>query len=605
MADLRDLLPYTKKLSLLQMDSDGNLGRAVAESMGKIFAQVEYAEGGYDGLNLFKINQHDIVILDANVPNLTSMQMIHNIKTAKAEQHIIYTTDKALPTDELIALVNAGVSALLQKPYTIESLLDAIAPLANVAYRQMQTKELVERMQTVKEQHEHIIETTQTREQKLKDELLYERKRLGRLMQRNKELENEVANITKQSPTVQHVNELTGAASKLALQEALKPNGKKALLYLNIDNFDLINTVYGMGQGNKVLIETVRRLEKFLPNNARLFHITADEFVVLLIDPVESQEKVFAEQILSLFKEAPIDVQENDYNINFSIGIDKGEGMQLFAQAKAASKEAKEHGGACARTFKADSEYMLAQRRNLYWIRTIKEAIDQDNLIPYYQPIVSNTDSSMQHYEVLCRIQDKSGKLINAESFIEVAKKAGLVTQISRIIIDKAFKHFSGNHFLFSININRYDLEEEYLEELLLYKCDRYGIAPKRVYLELVEDTGMTNSQVIVKQIQRLRDAGFHIAVDDFGTEHSMLSRMLQMQADFIKIDSTFIKDLATNQFHRMVVENIVAFAKKTGMKTVAEHVDSEELHQIVHDLGVDYSQGYYIGKPLPASREG
>ncbi|MEA3372727.1 MAG: EAL domain-containing protein [Campylobacterota bacterium] len=603
MADLRDLLPFTKKLSLLHMDADAGVRKPVSESMKKIFSLVDDTETGYEGLSSFKINQHDIVVMDANVPNMTNMQLINNIKTAKPEQHIIYTTENDLSMDEVVTLINAGVSAYLKKPYTVESLLETIAPSVKIAYKQMQQRELLERTQTVKEQHEYVIQTSKEREQKLKDELLYERKRLGRLMQQIKELEKGKEKTADKSPAVKHVNELTGAASKLALQEALKSKISKALLYLNIDNFDMINTIYGMGQGNKVLVETVKRLEKFLPNNGSLFHITADEFVILLNEPVENQEKIFAEQILSLFREAPIEIEENSYKINFSIGADRGEGMQLFVQAKAASKEAKEHGGACVRFYQADSDYMLTQRRNLYWIRMVKEAIEHDKLIPYYQPIVSNTDSSMQHYEVLCRIENKEGKLIDASEFIDIAKKAGLVTQISRIIIDKAFKHFSSNHYLFSININRYDLEEQYLEELLLYKCDRYGIVPKRVYLELVEDISISNSEVIIKQIQRLRDAGFHIAVDDFGTEHSMLSRMLQVQADFIKIDSTFIQDLATNQFHRVVVENIVAFARKTGMKTVAEHVDSESLHRIVHDLGVDYSQGYYIGKPVSKSR--
>ncbi len=602
MADLRDLLPFTKKLSLLHMDADGSIRKPVAESISKIFSQVDDAETGYEGLNYFKINQHDIVILDANVPNMTNMQMINNIKTAKPQQHIIYTTGKDLNTDEVIMLINAGISAYLKKPYTVEALLDAMAPSVKIAYQQMQQRELLKRTQTVKDQHEHVIQTSKECEQKLKDELLYERKRLGRLMQRSKELEKQVEVVGNEKPVVHHVNELTGAASKLALQEALKSKTSKALIYLNIDNFDMINTVYGMGNGNKVLVETAKRLQKFLPNNGSFFHITADEFVILFDEPIENQEKIFAEQILSLFKEVAIEVDEDHYYINFSIGMDKGEGMQLFVQAKAASKEAKEYGGACARYYRYDSDYMLDQRRNLHWMRTLKDAIKHDRLFPYYQPIVSNTDSSMQYYEVLCRIEDKHGKLIDANDFIDIAKKAGLSTQISRIIIDKAFKYFSRHPHLFSININRYDLEEQYLEKLLLDKCERYGIVPKRVYLELVEDTSMVNSEMISKQIQRLHNAGFHIAVDDFGTEHSMLSRMLQMQADFIKIDNTFIKDLATNQFHRIVVENIVEFARKTGMKTVAEHVDSEALHRIVHDLGVDYSQGYYIGKPVPSA---
>jgi diguanylate cyclase (GGDEF)-like protein len=598
MEDIRELLPLTKKLSVLHMDPDTALRQVVNESLGKMFHLADESGSGYDGLNTFKINQHDIVILDITTPDLTPPQMVTNIKNVKPEQHIILTYATALKPEELLGYANLGISAFLPKPYTIEQLLATMTLSIRITYKQVQIKDNLQRTQTLKEQNENIIDASKQREQKLKDELLYERKRLGRLMQTNKELEKKVSELGVQTPVAQHVNELTGAASKMALQEALKHKSSKSILYLNIDNFDMINTIYGMGQGNKVLVATVKRLEKFLPKNGSLFHITADEFVILLDDPVENQEKMFAEQILSLFKEAPITVDDNTYNINFSIGLDRGEGMQLFVQSKAASKEAKEHGGACARAFRPDSDYMLKQRRNLYWAKKIKDAIEDDRLIPYFQPIISNSDQSMRHFEVLSRIVSEEGKIIPAEEFIEVAKRTGVVTQISRVIIDKAFKHFSQNKFHFSINVNRYDLEEDYLLDLLLYKCDRYHIEPSRVYLELVEDTSLTNSEFMINQIKKLRETGFHIAVDDFGTEHSMLSRMLQVQADFIKIDSTFIQDLPKNHFHRMVVQNIVEFARKTGMKTVAEHVNSEELQQIVNDLGVDFSQGYYIGKP-------
>jgi diguanylate cyclase (GGDEF)-like protein len=396
---------------------------------------------------------------------------------------------------------------------------------------------------------------------------------------------------------------VTGAASKHALQEALKGEGTKALIYLNIDNFDMINSIFGMGQGNKVLLSTVKRLGEFLPSNATLFHITADEFVVLIDEPVTSQESILAEQIQALFKEAPIEIDGNRYDIRFSIGVDRGAGMSLFAHAIDASKEAKAHGGNCTRYYRHDSDYIVSQRHTLYWINTVRRAIEDNRLMAYYQPIISNRDNSIQHYEVLCRIVDEKKRVITAENFIGPAVVAGLSTQITRIVIDKAFKYFSTNRFRFSININKSDLEEEYLESFLKYKCERYGIEPDRVYLELVEEASMDSYPNLMRQIEKLRGSGFHIAVDDFGIEHSKLSRMLQFEADFIKIDSTFIEDLSRNPFHRLVVENIVEFAKKAGIKTVAEHVDSEALFQIVHDLGVDFSQGFYIGKPAPSSK--
>ena len=603
MAQLQDLLPFTKKLSLLYVDTQDDVRRVNTATLGKVFGLVDEAADGYDALNLYKINQYDIIVIDSKIPGMPAMQLIKNIKTIKAGQQIVYTLPEMPKAEEEIhLLLNLGLQGCLIKPYSLESLLSAIYEGAQVSYQRQQMREVTERLKTVKSQHEKLLEDARAREQKIKDELMYERKRLGRLMQSQKELEKRIQTYEAQISSIRDVNEVTGAASKHALQEALKGERTKALLYLNIDNFDMINSIFGMGQGNKVLLATVKRLGEFLPTNATLFHITADEFVILIDEPVRSQESMLAEQVQALFKEAPIEIEGNRYDIRFSIGVDRGTGMALFAHAIDASKEAKAHGGNCIRHYRQDSDYIVGQRHTLYWINTVRRAIEENRIMPYYQPIISNSDNSIQHYEVLCRLVDDKKRVITAEHFIRPAMIAGLGTQISRIIIDKAFKYFSDNRFRFSININKNDLEEEYLESFLKYKCERYNIAPARVYLELVEEASMDSFPNMMRQVERLRAAGFHIAVDDFGIEHSKLGRMLQFEADFIKIDSTFIEDLSRNPFHRMVVENIVEFAKKAGIKTVAEHVDSEALYRIVQELGVDYSQGFYIGKPAPSS---
>jgi diguanylate cyclase (GGDEF)-like protein len=603
MAQLQDLLPFTKKLSLLYIDSQDAYRSKMGASLQKIFHMVDESKDGYDALNLYKINRHDIVIVDHSIPSMSATQLVKNIRAIRAGQPILYTHPEAPSVDQLMMLFNYGLQGVIFKPFSLEQLLESLQESVRVAYQYRQDREQVRNMETVHKQQAARLEDAKKHEEKLREDLLYERKRLGRAMQLQKELEKRIEEAESKAGNLRKVHELTGAASKHALQDALKEEGPKALLYLNIDNFDMINSIFGMGQGNKVLVETTKRLERFLPTNASLYHITADEFVILVKKPVASQEVLLAEQVLSMFKEAPIEVGENRHNIQFSIGTDRGEGMQLFAHAIDASKEAKAHGGGCIRHYRSDSGYIVSQRHMLFWINTVRKAIEENRLVAYFQPIISNTDQSIQHYEVLCRIIDEKNQPIKAEKFIDAAVVAGLSTQISRIVIDKAFKHFSTNMFRFSININRNDLEENYLESFLDYKCKRYNIDPDRVYLELVEESSMESSKQMMQQIQRLREAGFHIAVDDFGIEHSMLSRMLQFRADFIKIDSTFIQDLPQNAFHRLVVENIVQFAQKANMKTVAEHVDSEEVHRIVHDLGVDYSQGFFVGRPANSSR--
>jgi EAL domain-containing protein (putative c-di-GMP-specific phosphodiesterase class I) len=194
---------------------------------------------------------------------------------------------------------------------------------------------------------------------------------------------------------------------------------------------------------------------------------------------------------------------------------------------------------------------------------------------------------------------DDNNKLVDATKFINSAKLVGLITQITKTVIDKTFKLFKDNNYNFSINISMYDLHEEYLVNFLEYKCERYNISTDRVYLEIVEDVIISKSTTSDKQILALKEMGFHVIIDDFGPDRSAYSRMFDLKADFIKIDGSFIKELKNNDSsYRTIVKSIVDFAKKSGIKTIAEHVESIEVYEMVKELGIDYSQGYLLGKP-------
>lgn len=597
MAELQDLLPYTKKLSILYIEPDDILREKVVTLLRKIFAMVDESSDGYDALNNYKINHHNIVVYDLDTPNSFGLQLLQNLKSGNAQQEVVITAKQVKP-EEIVKMVNMGISGYSLKPYKMSEFLSVLQRSAANAYQSLQNSELLERTKKHKLQQEKLIELSDEKEVKYKEQISYERKRIGRLMVRQKELESQVENFNQELENVKLKNDLTGTLSKFALQQDLSKAGSKALIYLNIDHFDLINTIYSMGYGNKVLKECAARIEKYLPSNASLYHITADEFAILIMEPVAQQESLLADQILSLFKEASVVINEHSFDLLFSIGITRGEGAELFVRAKSASKEAKSLGGANVAMFDMNSEYMQTQRNNLFWIKEIKLAMEENRLLTHYQPIINNQDKTTTHYEVLCRLVDTKGEVSDAVKFIEPLRVAGLVSQVTRVVIDKSFKYFANNSFNFSINISREDLQENYLEQFLDYKCDKYQINPNRVYLEIVEDSSLANTQLIITQIKRLRALGFHITVDDFGSEYSIFSRMLRFHADFIKIDHSFVQDLDTNQAHRLVVENIVSFAKKAGIKTVAEHVENEALQEQVNALGVDYSQGYFIGKP-------
>jgi len=576
MAELKDLLPFTKNLTLLYIDEDEDLLSQFSEVFKKVFYSVDDAANATIALGYLKVNSYDIVVADATSAIMSPEILIKNIIKINPNQEILLTS-KTDSKESLSLLCGLEISALLRKPLKASILLDKLLLIS----RKIQ-------------KHRTYLEP---KIEKLSDDLLYERKRIGRFMLNEKKLEASIEEYANNINMSKNVYELTRLPSKYALQNDLDGT-QQSLLYINIDHFDFINTIYGMGKANKLLRACAKQLKLFLPTNAKIYHITADEFVILIDEPAQNQAMQLAQQIQALFKESALEFDEYSHFVVFSIGIASGEGKRLFINAKAASKEARFYGGNNIVTYNAQSQYMQEQKENLHWISILKKAFEDDKVINYYQPIISNSDQQTKHYEVLCRLLDDRGQAVDAIKFIHSAKIAGLASQITRTVIDKAFKLFTSNTHKFSINITMYDLHENYLVDFLKYKCERYKIDPSRVYLEIVEDILMSKTTIIDKQVAQLKDQGYCVIIDDFSSDRSSYNRMFELKAEYIKIDGTFIKEIHTNEAYRVIVKSIVEFAKKSGIQTIAEHVESSEANEVVRALGVDFSQGYFLGKP-------
>lgn len=597
MVELKDLLPFTKKLKLLCVDGDSAVRQSLVKTFERIFDQVDDAANGYDGLNHYKINQHDLIITETNLEHYSAIAMIEQIKKINPSQHVIVISTSQ-DAQSILTWTNIGVYGYISKPISMQGLLNSIYRSCSQLYSSAQKAQKVDASKQIKEQKQQLQEHYEANEKKLNEALSYERKRLGRLMGNERELQNRILEQEKMLESVRFKDDLTGFSNKYALKTDLDKDGNKALLFLDIDNFESINTLYGMGYGNRVLKETAVRLERFLPSSAKLYRITADEFVILIFEPTVNQELLLSQQILSNFQESPLIIGDVEFDISFSMGMDKGEHNKLFVNAKTASAEAKEKGHSQMVVFHNNSEYVKRQRDSLYWIQTVKEALKNDRVISYYQPVYNNETGNVDKYGVLSRILNKDGSVVVENTSIHPAHLAGLTPKITKVIIDKAFKYFESNEYPFSINISAEDLNENYLEEFLQYKCDYYHILPQRVYLEVVESITTSVTKESLEQIKRLRSKGFNIMIDDFGIEQSVFSRLIRLEAKTIKIDKSFIKNIDTNLSNQMIVENIVSFASRIGVQTVAESVDTKSVHEKVCELGINFSQGKYIGEP-------
>ncbi len=391
-----------------------------------------------------------------------------------------------------------------------------------------------------------------------------------------------------------YIDKLTSCQNLYALEEKVEFIHDNALLKVSLHSFKAFQIYYGTKLTDKVLIEFKDAIKLNLPVNAELFRTNEDEFSILLNNPSPSQEKILSAQLKSFFEQTPVEVDGFLLKIRIDIGI--ATGRDLLEKSDIALFEAKE--GKHIATYDEDSAFVKQQHEQIRWVKVIQEAICDDRIRVHFQPIMDNSSDHITKFEVLCRIEDKDQRLYQPQEFIPSAIVAGRMSDITRVVIDKSFKYFKDNSYAFSINATLEDFEADYLVEYIAFKCDYYAIDPKRVYIEILENISTEATSGCLEQIHALKEMGCNISIDDFGVDSANFSRMMQIQAEVLKIDGHFIQHLLHDENAKIIVENIVQFSQKMGAKTVAEYVDSKELFELVKELGIDYSQGFYIGKP-------
>jgi diguanylate cyclase (GGDEF)-like protein len=392
-------------------------------------------------------------------------------------------------------------------------------------------------------------------------------------------------------------DELTGVFNRRAFMKYLAKGIQKSILLLNIDDFSLINSIYGLEVGDFILIKTVSLLKRILPDNAFLFRIAGDEFVILIEEPQAHQDTILAEHILHLFHENYFPFKNLELKLSFTIGIAHGSDETILRNADVALRRAREIGKNRYCEYYHDPDLEEKQRQNLGWAYRIKHAIEQNNLLPFFQPIINNQKGKVEKYECLARMIDKN-KIIAPAYFLEPAKRAGLLPYLTKSIIQKSFEIFQYNAFDFSINISDIDLKNYYLVPFIRENMTMYNIEPQRFIIELSEKIQSQMDTEDFQQINELKEMGIKIAFDDFGTGHSNFSRILDCKPDYIKIDGSFIRYVDKNGKSYKISYAISQFGKSIDTQVIAEFVHSKEVFEKVKKLNIPYSQGYYFGKP-------
>lgn len=412
-----------------------------------------------------------------------------------------------------------------------------------------------------------------------------------------------------------YTDPLTGLPNRARLLQDLNPPGKGTLILLNVDSFREINDFYGDRCGDFVLKGFADNLKAFLKglpccSKAELYRMPADEFAVSIrrvMGPAALEDCLNA---LSAFASACLFNWEGQHvGLNVTIGAADTSSMQedhkqhgkkplsLLPFANMALKNAR---GQSRPYWIYGPALQIREKyeQNLLWAKRLKAALQERRIRPCFQPIYNNSTGEIEKFECLARLLDEDGEVVPPSGFLHIARKLRLHSSITLLMVEQVFEAFRHLPYEFSINLAYEDIANPETTDFIKARLQQYGLARRAVF-EILESEIIKNydkADAFVKEFQGL---GCKIAIDDFGSGYSNFEHLLRIKVDLIKIDGSLIRELDTDPDAAVLAEGIVNFARKLNMQTVAEFVHSGSVQRRVTELGIDYSQGYYIGPPV------
>ncbi|MEN3297458.1 MAG: hypothetical protein V7642_6711 [Burkholderiales bacterium] len=448
------------------------------------------------------------------------------------------------------------------------------------------------------------------------------RQRTADLEVSNQTLKQEVLERQNAEQRIQHMayhDALTGLPNRLLLQDRVtqalmrseRHGVRHAVLFIDLDHFKKINESLGHHVGDQVLQAVAKRLGPCVRETDTIARIGGDEFVVSLAD---MQGRMSAGRIARKLLEAislPLEVAGQPLRISASIGVaiypEHGQdAATLLRNADAAMYSAKQLGRNRCETFEEHMNERLQQR--IAMENAIRLAIEKDEFLLYFQPVVALESGAIVGAEALLRWPTEQGAWIPPSEFIPVAEDCGLIVPLGEWVINRACEQLQAwrscglDACSLAINLSPRQFSADGLAEKVVDAIERTGIDPSSLHLEITESLLMSQSEVVIRNFETLQDRGIRFSIDDFGTGYSSLGYLKHFPPDVLKIDRLFVRDLPDNRHNAAIVTAVVAMAKSLGIKTVAEGTETPAQVAFLRQLGCDNAQGFLFGRPMPAA---
>ncbi len=653
MLDIKNIITYTSSLKLLYVEDNPDSREATLIILEELFDNILVAHDGLDGLEMFKNSEVDLIITDINMPRLNGLDMIKEIRKADNDIPILVLSAHN-ESSFFMQSIKLGVDGYLLKPIKIEQFLDMLKKVAQKIKLQEEldkNQHLLGQYQQATDESAIVSKTdpfgviTYVNDEfcnisgYLRDELIGQKHNLVRhpempssafedmwdtIKNKKKTWKGIVRNLHKDGSSyyvkatvkpivgkdgeiIEYISirdDITDImSSQKQLRDLVEFYDDCIVVLFKIENFDDIEKLYGSRLLEKIEDEFSQNILKLTPKGCqfkKVFALGNGEYAFAKENTYNDTDIQSIIQHMKTLQQAigdtNLDIGELEYDI--SVVLSFSYGKNALENAKYGLKE----------ILKTNQDFILANnlyekesseaQKNLETLKMIKLAIDDCKIISYFQPIINNKTKEIEKYESLVRLVDKNSKVISPYFFLETAKKAKYYAQITSIVLENSFEALQNTDMDISINLSVLDIEKHSTREKIFELLKLNYENTHRVIFELLEDENTKDFKLIKSFIADVKKMGIKIAIDDFGAGYSNFERLLDYQPDILKIDGSLIKNIESNSYSLNVVETIVAFAKKQNIKIVAEFVENENIFNILNNLGVDYSQGYYFGKP-------
>lgn len=552
--------------------------------------QLSYASSGFKVFTQLEVVQPDVILMDVMMPDIDGIEVCQRIKAQPRWQHIPIIMVTALTAKEaLVKCLEAGADDFISKPVNGMELRARVRSMLRLSKQQQDIHILCQKLQQANQE----------------------------LKVFNQVLEDQVQQRTMQLHQTIHYDELTGLPSRISLLQTIEqvlhcrpPQDipQFALLYLDCDQFKLINASLGHEIGNNLLRAISQRLQTQLRPGDLLSRFGEDEFC-LFLPGVSSSKQVcsIATQILQSFN-LPFLVDGYEMFITASLGIALDHwryrrALDLLQDADAAMYRAKARGKGCYEIF--DQEMHNTARNRLKLENDLRWALERKEFAVYYQPIINLKTNQISSFEALIRWQHPERGMVAPTEFIPCLEETGLIVPVGLLVFRQACQHLKiwhqqgFTHLGMGINLSVRQFAYPLLIEDIDQVLQETNVQAGALKLEITESAIMDNAQEAIAIIQQLNSRQIQLLIDDFGTGYSSLSYLNQLPAHGLKIDRSFIQNINTNHQNSEIVRSVITLGHALGMSVIAEGIETAEQLAHLKILGCDFGQGFFFSQPL------